>query len=170
MEYSDDQIKSIISDADYLVDEAEALIYVIDNVPVSEKAPGMESIIELIALIDHAQQTYYRPLSEHLFSVPNMDEKPGDFKSSFKLSDDEAAKPKEILKRISKNRASFIAFISKIPVDDLRIKGRINGQEMTIARLLEEMVIFERKQLKLVAERVLAIDNSLNQSRKPKGE
>lgn len=170
MEYLDEKIKSIISDAAYLVDEAEALIYVIDSVPVSEKTPGMESIIEMIALIDHAQQTYYRPLCEHLFSVPNMDEKPEDFKSSFKLTEDEAEKPKEVLKRISQNRASLMAFISKIPFEDLRIKGKINGKERTIAGLLEEMVVFERKQLKLVAERVLAIDNSLNQSRKPKGE
>lgn len=170
MEYTDEHLKSIIGDAAYLIDEAEALIYVIDSVPVSEKTGGIESIIEMIALIDHAQQTHYRPLCERLFSVPNVDEQIGDFKTSFKLLEVEAANPKLILERIAENRTDFVSFVEKLPLNDLKISGLINGEPQTIAGLLSEMVEFERKQLKTVAERVLSIDNSLTQSRKPKGE
>jgi len=166
MEYSDEHLKSLISDASYLVDEAEALTYVIGSVPVSEKTAGIDSILEMIAIIDHAQQTYYRPLAERLFSVPNVNTQATDFRTTFALDETEANDPVRVLKRIAKHRVGFMNFISKLPLRDLRTEGKVNGKSCTIASLLEEMVNFERKQLKLVAERILSIDSTLNKSRK----
>ena len=172
MEHTDDHLKRILGDVEYLIDEAEALSYVIDAVPVGEKAAGVESMMEMLALIDHAQLSYYRPLIEQLYSVPEVDEHPQDFRSSFKQLNETNAAPgndkqevKELLRQIAENRRGLLTFVQELPLRDLRVQGSINGTSQSIADLLEEMVIFERKQLKSIAERILSLDNTMKPGR-----
>ncbi len=166
MQYTNEELKRIKEDAAYLIDEAEALTYVIDSVPATDKAGGIDSITEMIALIDHAQQTYYRPACERLYSVPNVDEKLRDFRETFSAGTYDTGNAEKLLRGITKNRAGFMDFINKLPLEDLQQKGQINGEEACIASLLEEMIVFERRQLRDVAERILSIDKNLNKSQK----
>lgn len=172
MTYSEDHLKRILGDVEYLIDEAEALIYVIDGVPVAEKAAGVESMMEMMALIDHAQISYYRPLIERIYSVPKVDERPADFRETFKQqnessadSEDEKEQVQELLQSIAKNRRGLLTFVNKLPLTELRQQGNINGVTRSIADLLEEMVNFERQQLKQIAERILTLDSNMNSGR-----
>lgn len=173
MNYTDEHLKRILSDVEYLIDEAEALTYVIDAVPVGEKAAGVESMMEMLQLIDHAQLSYYRPLIERLYSVPRVDEQPRDFRNSFEdikkqsgpAPENEKKEVKALLKTIAANRRNLLEFVNKLPVEDLRQYGQINGRQQSIADLLEEMVVFERKQLKNIAERILSLDNTMKPGR-----
>lgn len=175
MNYSEDHLKRILSDVEYLIDEAEALTSVIDAVPVGEKAAGVESMLDMMALIDHAQLQYYRPLIESLYSVPDFESAPKDFRSSYKdelnrqqVSPDttpDKERVRSLLKSIAGNRRELLQFVNKLPLDDLRQTGKINGENKSIADLLEDMVVFERSQLKAVAERVLALDNNMKPGR-----
>lgn len=174
MEHSEENLKHILSDVEYLIDEAEALTYVIDAVPVGEKAAGVESMMEMMALIDHAQLYYYRPLIEKLYSVPDVDEQPRDFHATFKertpqttepVPGDEKEEVQKLLKAIADNRRGLLEFVNKLPTAELRQQGKINGSPKSIADLLEEMVIFERQQLKGVAERILSLDSNIKPKR-----
>ncbi len=167
MEYTDDHLSRIKDDAAYLIDEAEALSYVIDSVPTADKAQGIKSIAEMIALIDHAQQSYYRPACERLYSVPEVNEKLTDFNATFDAGMYETDDTGKLLSHISRNRTGFLNFINELQNDELRHTGTVNGEEVSIAGLLEEMVTFERRQLREVAERILAIDKNINKSQKP---
>src|SRR6056297_2607228 len=62
------QIDNLVDDAEYLLDEAEALKYVIDSVPFDETPTDGMSIVNMLRLINHAQTDYYRPIIEQVFS------------------------------------------------------------------------------------------------------
>lgn len=67
-EVTQDQVNRLLDDAAYLQDEAEALKYVIEQVPYSDVPPEGKSIYAMLELLDHAQVSYYRPLIERIFS------------------------------------------------------------------------------------------------------
>ena len=158
MEYSNEQLLVLIEDAEYLLDEAEALGYVINSVPVYEKPPGAESVFEMLALIDYAQKKFYRPAIEQIYRQTSARIEIEDYRKTFSLDEDEKDVMK-LLGHIGKNRSAIITFIKKMPIKDLLIQGSINGKSRSIASLIEEMVEMERVQLKRVADRILSIDN-----------
>ncbi len=157
MEYSNDQLKELIEDAEYLLDEAEALGYVINSVPVYDKPPGSESVFEMLAIIDHAQKKFYRQAIEQIYKRPGSTIRLEDFRKTFTVDEDEKNASK-LLIHIGKNRSAIITFLKKMPLKDMLIQGTLNGKDRSIASLVEEMVEFERVQLKRVAERILSID------------
>ncbi|MCC5932911.1 MAG: hypothetical protein LAT75_07075 [Candidatus Cyclonatronum sp.] len=157
----------LTNDAAYLIDEAQALMLVIDVVPVAEKRGGIESMLDMIYLIDHAQQTYYRPLIEKIFSLPDPNAATQDFRKTVDYDAQLHESPAAVLKSIIENRRSFVDYLKAIGQDHILKTGIINSEEQSIAGLLQEMIAFERQQLKLVAERVLSIDRSKQEQGKP---
>ncbi|AXJ01490.1 hypothetical protein CYPRO_2243 [Cyclonatronum proteinivorum] len=162
-----EQFSRITDDIAYLVDEAEALTLVIDVVPATEKSSGITSILDMIYLIDHAQLTYFRPLVEQLFSLPKVQASLPDFRTTADFSSIQHESTEAVLKNLIRNRKSFVAYLQAAGQDCIEKAGEINGQTRTIADVLQEMIVFERQQLKLVAERVLAIDRSNQNKGKP---
>jgi len=53
-EISQDELDQLVNDASYLQDEAEAMQYVMDNVPHQKSPPESRSIAELLLLLDYA--------------------------------------------------------------------------------------------------------------------
>lgn len=150
----------LTDDVAYLIDEAQALILVIDVVPVTEKRGGIESMLDMIYLIDHAQLTYYRPLTEQIFSLPKVKTEAADFRKTVDFDAQTYESPAKVLQELIQNRKAFVAYLQAAGEESITKTGLINGQERSIADLLNEMVAFERQQLKQLAERVLSIDRS----------
>lgn len=162
-----EQFRSLIDDVAYLTDEAQALIKVIDVVPAAEKRGGLESMLDMLYLIDHAQLTYYRPLIEQVFSLPEVKTEAADFRKTIDLSKQTYGSAASLLQGMIENRRKLVKYLEAAGHDSLLKSGQINGAERSIADLLQEMVAFERQQLKLVAERVMAIDRSKQPQGKP---
>ncbi len=160
MDTGKDAVRNTLSDVEYLLDEIEALKYVVHTVPVYERPGENLSICELIRLIDHAQTEYFRPNIEKITSSKDKNLKSPviqvfvrDFKSN--RLDPEAEKEKGIesyLSKIIKHRASLISFLSGISYES-------HPERKKISEVLNEMVLFERDLLKQVADRVLSIQN-----------
>lgn len=157
MKTTPEKIAIILDDASYLIDEMEALSFVIKAIPVTERPAGTYSVLEFIASIDHAQKAYYRKaaqlfLSETEFSIPL-------YKNTFKadlVKDD----IETVLSELKKNRLEFVHFLQSVPESQWGVSFTLNNQEYSLFELLMEMIQNERSVLREIAERVLAIDQS----------
>lgn len=146
-------INNTLNDVAYLIDEIEALHYVVDAVPVHDRPGDSLSIAELIRMIDFGQLSYFRPEIETILDSGKSNGKVNllhievDFRKDRLDIDEERKKGiNAYLRKIIKNRASLISFIES---------KQTYGSDLY--NLLTHMVQFERNLLKQVAERVLSI-------------
>lgn len=161
-EVSQDNLDNLISDAEYLVDEAEALKYVIDQVPYKEVPPGKMSIYQMLRFIDHAQKNYYRPIIEKVFSenrILRLSEFEH-YQETFEVSPEDEPDIQKVLSRIVKHRAALLNLMQKISLIDWerQLKGE-KGNEMYLLNFARMMVKDERKKLKEIADLVLIYQN-----------
>lgn len=165
-EVTPEQYEELLEDAKYLQDEAEALMYIIDQVPYTEVPSDGMSIIQMLALIDHAQKNYYRPLIEKSFSNPRSLQlnnfEPYD--ETFDFPDDEKDVQK-ILKKISKHRAAVLNLFEKIPLIDWEREVKSGHQSIRLYDFANQMVQDERKVLKEIADLVLIYQNNKQANR-----
>ncbi|TNE72234.1 hypothetical protein EP331_07690 [bacterium] len=159
MDFTKTQIDQLIDDVSYLQDEVEALKYVIHSVPFDEKPAGKESIIEMVALIDHAQKVFYRPFVEFVAGFAKPEEPIEDeFRKSFLFDMEKYETVDGLLDKIVKHRAALMSVLVKMNVIDWNKKGVVKGKPKTIYTVVTEMVEFERNQLKMVADRVMTME------------
>lgn len=163
---SQEQYEQLLDDAKYLQDEAEALMYIIDQVPYSDAPTDGMSIIQMLALIDHAQKNYYRPLIEKSFSstralqLDNFES----YSETFEFPDDEKDVQK-ILRKISKHRAAVLNLFEKIPLIDWEREIKSGHQTLTLFDFANKMIRDERKILKEIADLVLIYQNNKQANR-----
>lgn len=168
-EITQEQFNELISDAEYLLDEAEALKYVIDSVPYEETPPDGLSIYNMLKLIDHAQVHYYRPITERVFSENRL-VRLSDFEHYKDTFEEETDKDEmniqKTLSKIIKHRAGVINVFKRISLIDWEreLKGE-KGEELILFDLANKMVRDERKILKEIADLVLIYQNERQHQR-----
>lgn len=155
-EISQEDLNRLIEDASYLQDEAEAMQYVIGNVPHDESPPGGKSISEMLMLIDHAQLSYYRPVLEEAVesSRPTHLEDFTHFKEDFDPDEERLKNVQKILKKLAKHRAGLVNAIRNISLIDWETSIYKDGQEILLFNFMKEMIRFERDMLKDIADHV----------------
>lgn len=157
-------VERLLDDAAYLQEEAEALKYVIIHVPYADRPPSGESILEMLARIDFAQNQIYRPAIERIIQeaqtpdLTHLDEAWQHF--SFDHENQTHADP--VLDAIISNRSSLMQMLRNIQATDWQRHGIWHGRNKTLAEWVEDMVAFDRQQLKNVADQVMTIDNQQN--------
>lgn len=161
-EVTQEQLKQLIDDVSYLQDEAEALKYVIDQVPYTETPPDGLSIYEMLKLLDHAQVNYFRPIVENVFSENRIvnTSTMEDYEDTFELSEGDDKDVDKALNKIIKHRAALINVFGKIPLIDWEreLKNR-QGKIITLFEFVNNMVKQERSILKEIADLVLIYQN-----------
>lgn len=168
-EITQEQLNDLISDAEYLLDEAEALKYVIDAAPYDETPPDGMSIYNMLKLIDHAQVDYYRPITERVFAE-NRIIKLSDFEHYKDTFEEERDKDEmniqKTLSKIIKHRAAVINVFKKISLIDWEreLRGE-RGESLILFDLANKMVRDERKILKEIADLVLIYQNERQHQR-----
>lgn len=155
-EISQDELDRLIDDASYLQDEAEAMQYVIDDVPHSKTPPEGRSIAEMLLLIDHAQLSYYRPIMEKAIDDPRPTHLDNftHFKDDFVKDDEKLEDVHKILKKISKHRAGLVNAIQNISIIDWETVIYRDDKPLLLFDFMNEMILFERKILKDIADQV----------------
>ncbi len=156
-EITRDRLDQLTDDASYLQDEAEALKYVIENVPYDEKPPEGRSIAEILLLLDHAQLTYYRPILEDAFKNPrptNLDQFEH-YSDTFETDRDKPSDIQKLLSKIAKHRAGLVNAMKQIPLIDWEIVLYRGDKELSLFEFMSEMVQLDRAKLKEIADRVL---------------
>lgn len=156
-------LSSLIDDVSYLQDEAEALKYLIDNVPYDENPPEGYSILNMLRLIDHAQHHYFRPIIEKVLSE-NRIQKLNDFEHyRDTFTTEETEEPYDIqrvLNKIVKHRAALLNILTKIALIDWEklLRDR-SGKEISLFDFTNMMIKEERAMLKKIADLVLIYQN-----------
>lgn len=167
-EVTQEQFENLIEDAEYLQDEAEALKYVIDQVPYDEIPPGGMSIYQKLSLIEHMQTEYYRPVVEKTFEHPRVLNLSSieHYSDTFETDDDEDPDVIKLLNRIIKHRAALLNLFKKIPLIDWErgIKDTRNNL-ISMYEFASGMIKEERRLLKEIADLVLVYQNSKQQQR-----
>ncbi|WP_138429645.1 hypothetical protein [Fodinibius saliphilus] len=151
-----EEINELIEDASYLQDEAEAMQYVIDNVPYDERPPDGRSISEMLLLIDHAQLSYYRPILEKAVENkrPTHLENFTHYRESFEPDEEKLKDVQKILKKLAKHRAGLVNSIDNIPLIDWETVVYRNDQKVMLYDFMQEMIRFERGILRDIAQQV----------------
>ena len=167
-EITQKEVDQLIEDARYLQDEAEALKYVIDEVPYNEKPPNEgRSIAEMLLMIDHAQLSYYRPILKE--SVKNRRPTHIDnfenFEDTFEPDEEKYGDIQKLLSKLAKHRAGVINTIQNISLIDWETVVYKNNQQLFLFEFIHEMIRFDRKQLKKIADLVLIYNNEKQNKR-----
>lgn len=155
-----EHLDTLVEDASYLQDEAEALKYVIENVPYTEVPPDGKSIAEMLLLIDHAQLSYYRPVLEQAFKNPRPT-RLGDFdhfRDTFQTDEEKIQDIQKMLSKIAKHRAGVVNVIKNIPLIDWEIVIYDDEQELTLYEFMQQMIRFDRSMLKQIADLVMVFE------------
>lgn len=165
-EVTQEQFENLLDDVTYLQAEAEALKYVIDQVPYSETPPDQMSILDMLRYLDFLQVNYFRPVIEEVFSenrvitLSPVSARMDDFRSATDSADEEATNVFTVLHKIVKHRAALTNVISKIPLIHWeRLLKDSEGNRKTLYNFASEMVNLERKILKEIADLVLVHQN-----------
>lgn len=167
-EVTQEQFKNLIEDAEYLQDEAEALKYVIDQVPYSEVPPEGLSIYQKLSLIEHMQTNYYRPVIEKTFEQPRVFKLSSftHYSETFETDDKEEEDVIRLLNKIIKHRAALLNLFRNIPLIDWE-RGINDKRDNLISmyHFASDMVKEERRILKEIADLVLIYQNNKQQQR-----
>jgi hypothetical protein len=162
-EVTQELYEQLLDDARWLQDEAEAVRYVIEQVPYKEKPPKGHSIFEMLRLLDHAQTRFYRPIIEKVFSenrtVKLSDYE--DFRESFEeLTNDKEHNVDKVLRNIIKHRGGILSILKKIPLIDWeRELMDKDGERISLFDFSLEMVRTDRQILKDIADLILIHQN-----------
>lgn len=158
----------LIEDASYLQDEADALQYVINDVPYDKQPPGGKSIAEMLLLIDHAQLAYFRPILEEAIESPRPThlESFTHYRESFEVDEEKINNVEKILRKISKHRAGVVNAIENVPLLDWEAVIYRDNEQVLLLHFMQEMIHFERNILKDIADQV----KMYNQERENKRE
>jgi hypothetical protein len=161
-EVTQEQFGQLIDDIAYLQDEAEALKYVIEQVPYTEQPPDGLSIYALLKLLDHAQVNFFRPIVEKVLSdnrLVNLSDFEH-FEKSFEQPNEENTDVDKALNKIIKHRAALLNVFTKIPLIDWeRGVKNSSGDTITLYDFAIEMVKAERGILKAIADLVMVYQN-----------
>jgi hypothetical protein len=167
-EITRDQIEKLTNDAEYLVDEAEALKYVIESVPYDEPPPEGASILNMLKLIDHAQVSYYRPIIEKVFAENRVQKLAWfeHYEETFDPVPKGEGDIQKILNKIVKHRAALLNSLKNISIIDWeRVLKDVDGNEKYLIEFANEMIVNERKLLKDIADLVLIYQNEKQHQR-----
>ncbi len=160
-EISQEQLQQLIEDAAYLQDEAEALKYVIEEVPHNESPPEGRSIAEMLLLIDHAQLSYYRPILKEAVNNPRPThlEKFEHFEESFDPDEEKLKDIQKLLSKLAKHRAGVINTMKNTSLIDWETVVYKNDQQLLLFDFIREMIQFDRHQLNKIADLVMVFND-----------
>lgn len=166
-EITQDDLDKLVEDASYLQDEAEAMQYVIDNVPYDETPPGGKSIAEMLLLIDHAQLSYYRPIMEKAVEDPRPThlENFTHFEQDFEADEEKIQDIQKVLRKLAKHRVGFVNKIKNISLIDWETVVYRDGQQIILYDFIQEMIRFERGILKDIADQVMVYNQEKERKR-----
>jgi hypothetical protein len=163
-------MSELIEQATYLQDEAQALAYVIDDIPYDEQAAGGRSIRDWLILIDANQMQRFKPLTD---AVTKGSNKPLNLKelSEEQLVDRYDAEDKvlpihELLQKIAKHRGSILAGLERMSGYDLdRDVSVRGGKQQQLLTCIEQLIEQEREMLKQIASIVKDLQTESDRNR-----
>jgi hypothetical protein len=165
---SQKQVDQLLQDAAYIQEEAEALKYVIEQVPYQEAPPGQRSIAEILFFIDYAQLHYFRFFLEEAIKNPRPTriDKFSDFEETFDIEEIETENIQKILNKLAKHRAGVINIIKNISLSGWSTIIHVDNREILLFDFIQQMIRFDHIQLNKIAELVRSFNEQKQNERR----
>ncbi len=151
-----ERVEKLIEGAAYLQKEAEALQYVIEEVPYDAAPPEGYSIAELLMLIDHAQFNYYEPVIDDALDGkrPTRLHDFSNFQKDFNPDERGDEDIQALLKSIAQHRVTFVNKLKDISLNTWEVEIYDKNREILLADVIEEMIHNDQVQLKKITNLV----------------
>ena len=178
-DYSDHskRVEDLIKDIEYLIYEIEALKSVIFEVKYDDKPPGENqlSILDKIRLIGYIQNHYYEELARSIVDQKERSDSVNIEEVKSRFIKEVSADPRQqqdaahYLSEIIESRQRLLKQLRDL--ESKRWQQGLNRNEggetgsITLWSLMEEMVEFERNELKEIADRVQVMSIDREQQR-----
>ncbi len=166
------QQENLLSDLSYFKEELHALKKIIPEVPYRDRPMGQDSILDMIAKIGSVQTGFLEPIAveiektkdadssipvRNLHGITHYAEYPG-FPSSSDSENNESSDVNDLLEHLIQQRQQILDLLTSQAAFPKNRKVILQQGEWMLYDILNEMIIFERKQFKEVADRVLTIE------------
>ncbi len=161
-------IQDLIEDAGWLQEEMKLLKTIIDVIPYDDRPLEQESVLDVVAKIGYACDNYFKPLIHNAVNCnDDLDMTPSShFDSHYSIEYHEGRSALELLDHIIETRSEVQGLLKSLQPKEFDRIMYLKEGEVTLEKLLRDMVMYDRKQLKKVAERVLTIDPERSAARK----
>jgi len=151
--------RDLIEDAAWLTEELASLKRMLPGLPHAERPMGQESVMDMLAKIGAAHEQFFLPLFNSLqrggaseISVENVDL---ETLQSNQITDDD---PLKLLDELISQRHALVAILEKLDESAIHSVVSLKNGKTDVFSLINRMILFDRTQLKKVAERMLAVD------------
>lgn len=163
------RVDQLISDAAYLQKEAEALKYVIDEVPYDATPPEEFSIAEILMLMDHAQCSYYSPVIDEIINTKRAVRLHSfkNYKDTFSVENNERNIQKT-LHLLTNHRSSLLNKLKDIPINKWGKISYKDNKEISLADIVEQMNHDDQVHLKKITNLVQSYHQEKNTQREIK--
>lgn len=168
-EVTQKQVEQLIGDASYLQKEAEALKYVIEDVPYGAEPSDGRSIAEILSLMDHAQYSYYHPIINEIIN----NKRPvhlndfEDYKDTFSFQK-EKNNIQRILDTLANHRASLVNDLNDISIITWNRASYGDDREILLADIVRQMNRDDQIHLKKITNLIKAYYQEKNTQREIK--
>ncbi|TVQ69670.1 MAG: hypothetical protein EA363_09080 [Balneolaceae bacterium] len=156
--------RNLIQDAAWLTEELESLKQMLPDIPYADRPMGQESVLDVLARIGTAHDRFFLPI---LVSVQRGEANAAsglsiDFETRLKNVTTSEEDPLRLLDTLISQRIDFVALLEKMDASLIQQKITFKDGELDFLTLIARMTRFDRNQLKLIAERMLAMDAKRN--------
>ncbi len=149
----------LIQDIAWLMEELSELRNLIKEIPFAERPMGQESVLDMLSMIGHASDSFFLPLvRDRKWEGDIARDISMEFESRLKQVRLSEHEPEQLLDRLIAKRSDFLSELERCGSQVFQKKILLKEGEIQVSDLLEMMVRFDRKQLKKIAERVLAME------------
>jgi hypothetical protein len=168
MAVSQEELDRLVEDAAYMQNEAEALKYVIDEVPWQQNLPDQRSITEILLFIDHAQRYYFRSSLEEAVNSRRLVyiDTLSDFEKTFDADKKKIGNIQILLNDVAKHRAGVINTIKNISSIDWETTIYVGQHEILLLEFIRQMIRFDHIQLKKIADMVRTFSEQKHNQRR----
>lgn len=152
--------QDLVDDAAWLQDELERIKGMIPVIPYLDRPLEQESALEMLSKIGNACDSFYKPI---LKEVVNCNDNihlslTVDYDSLYSSEYQKGKDASDVLNHIIQSRGEFLELLKMLKSSDLDRVICMKGEKKTLRKIISGMLLFERGQLKKIAERVRAID------------
>ncbi len=150
----------IVRDAAWLVDELATLKHMLRDVPYLDRPMGQESVLDMLARIGKAADLFFLPVFGSLGkATPDAGEvKSLEFETHLGKVRSTVDEPELLLDSLIKKRMDVLHILENLDKKDFERTIVFKEGKESISGLISLMVRYDRKQLKMIAERMLAMD------------
>jgi hypothetical protein len=151
-----------VSDTAWLLDELARLKSIILDVPYSERPMGQDSVLDMLSRIGQATDEFFLPVLENLARADAETDihqwSVRDLNARYEKAQSPVDDPELLMDGLISSKKRILQMLKGLDSRLIQKKIVFRDGEDSVPELVARMNGFDRKQLKVIAERMLSMD------------